>query len=412
MSAEINNSDRVQPNYDGEALLLHGRITDLEREKAEREEDEKKYRDAQLALNRGQLSTNRWMALFTFLLVICTAITGAIAWRQATIARIAAEAAQQSAAAAQTNADVAKKTLAEMQKSGGDTHELAESAKAQSEQAKAQTRELAESLRKSDELIREAAAQSRAAQDSVKLATDESARSGERTERQLKILQDQVAASRDQAKAALSSALAIQKQTETAERPWISVEVKPDGLIFVNGQQPVLTLHVLVKNVGKSIAKHVQVDTEMLPLSPTFPLAIDAGDKQRSLCDDSKLVEAYNTDLFPSDNWTMRYVNVSVPSKDVVAKSFMPPEEKPRGFVGLYIIGCVTYRFSFGEGVGQTLFAYNVVGTLPTTHDGKPILMPVADMPGVKLSLTGFELGVNQPKVFLWQDSLASNESK
>lgn len=301
--------------------------------------------------------------------------------------------------------------LGQLTKQAVDTHELAEAAKSQSEQAKAQTRELAESLSKSDELIQEASTQSKAAQDSVTLATEESARSAERTDRQLKILQDQVAASRDQANAALGSAIAIQKQTETAERPWISVEVKPVGLIFANGE-PILTLHVLVKNVGKSIAKHVQVDAEMIPLSPTFPLAIDAGDKQRRLCDDPKPGEAHNTDLFPSDNWTTRYSYVSALSKDVVAKSFMPPEEKPRSFVGLYLIGCVTYRFSFGEGVGQTRFAYKVFGPLPTTRTGKTIWMTIADMPGVKLPLTGFEVGVDQPKVFLLQDSFASNESK
>ena len=72
------------------------------------------------------------------------------------------------------------------------------------------------------------------------LASKQSVDNAVRTERQLKILQDQVSASHDQAVAALNSAIAIQRQTEITERPWLSVEVTPyTGITFVNGQQAV-----------------------------------------------------------------------------------------------------------------------------------------------------------------------------
>ena len=74
--------------------------------------------------------------------------------------------------------------------------------------------------------ISELQRQATAAQDGVRIAAKESAQNAVRIERQLKLLQSQAEANRDQADAALKSAIAIQKQTEISERPWLSVNLK------------------------------------------------------------------------------------------------------------------------------------------------------------------------------------------
>jgi hypothetical protein len=126
LSTQSPSDHDEEPRYEGEAVLLRGRITDLERDRAEREKEEKKYRDVQLELNQGQLKTNRRIALFTLLLVVCTAVTGGISWRQANITKQAAVAAEKAAIAAQSNADTAASFLEQSKQSSDFTlHQMA-----------------------------------------------------------------------------------------------------------------------------------------------------------------------------------------------------------------------------------------------------------------------------------------------
>jgi hypothetical protein len=97
-----DTTDDVQ--YEGQAILLHGRIKNLEREAAEAKEDDKRYKSAQLAFNRRLVVSN-------ILLVICTAATGAVSLWQATISGTAATAAKDAARAASDNANTAAYAL-------------------------------------------------------------------------------------------------------------------------------------------------------------------------------------------------------------------------------------------------------------------------------------------------------------
>jgi hypothetical protein len=308
----------------------------------------------------------------------------------------------------QSSGQQTDQTIVLLRQQATDTHALAEAAKAQADQAKAQTDKMAESLSKSDELIREASAQAKAAQDSVKLATEESARSGIRTEKQLNILQDQVVASRDQANAALNSALAIQKQTEISERPWISVEATAERLIFVNGRQAALVLKLSIKNVGKSVAKNVQADAKMFAAPPGLPIAVESPTKQRELCDHPKLSQMFSTDLFPSGHPVERELDISVLPSDIAAQS-SSTADKSHSFVGFYVVGCLTYLFSFDNKVGQTRFAYHVIGPAGFTSGGQPVNLPNGTIP-----MMSFEVGVDVPKdkISLMQEALASNDAR
>jgi hypothetical protein len=307
----------------------------------------------------------------------------------------------------QSSGQQTDQTIVLLRQQATDTHALAEAAKAQADQAKAQTDKMAESLSKSDELIREASAQAKAAQDSVKLATEESARSGSRTEKQLTILQDQVAASRDQASAALNAGLAIQRQTEISERPWLSVEATADRLAFVNGQQAVLVLKLSIKNVGKSIAKNVEIDAKMFAVAPGMPIAVEAPAKQRELCEHPKFPQVFSTDLFPSDHPVERELNISVLPSDIAAQS--SSADNSRSFVGFYVVGCVNYLFSFDNKVGQTRFAYHLIGPAGFTPGGQPVNLSNGTVP-----MMSFEVGVDVPKdkIKLWQEAFASNDAR
>lgn len=338
-----------------------------------------------------------WMASATVVMAVSTAVYTRYAWRQW-------KAVSDEIPEIRKSADAAQKTLGELQKSGSDTHDLAEAAKAQAV-------ELAESLKKSDQLIREAAAQAKAAQASVTLATQESAESGERTEKQLKTLQDQVAASHDQATAALQSAAAIQRQTIISERPWLSVEATTEGLTYSGqqGNQPALVLNLSIRNVGKSVAKNVQADAKMFAAAPGMPISVDAPQKQHELCDHPKLSQAFATDLFPSDIPVQRQLDISVLPADVATQSITSLDGS-RSFVSFYVVGCVTYLFSFDNEIGQTRFAYHLMGPVgPFTKSGQ-----VLQLSGGKMPMADFETGANVPKneLGLAQEGFAYNDAR
>ena len=67
--------------------------------------------------------------------------------------------------------------------------------------------------------------------------------------------------------------------TEISERPWLSVEIFPlSGISWIEGappaselnDSPFMKLKVSIKNVGKSIAKDVQIDAKMIPTGADF----------------------------------------------------------------------------------------------------------------------------------------------
>jgi ElaB/YqjD/DUF883 family membrane-anchored ribosome-binding protein len=324
---------------------------------------------------------------------------------------------------------ILKNQLREMHEGGIDTHDLAvaagkqaDAAKVQSEQAKAQTDKMAESLTKTDKLINKATEQANAtnrlamqakrsadvAQEAIQLATKDSVQNAERIERQLTILQDQARAARDQADAALKSAIAIQKQTEISERPWLSVDVATvNGLIWVNGQQAALTLKLSIKNVGKSIAKGIQANAKLVPTAAGMPISANAAQAQRELCDHFGTDQVGAFDLFPADHPTERQLSISaVPSAIATQSVTIQGDKAPRTFVGFDVVGCVSYHSSFGREVHQTRFAYRLIGPQVTSPDGKFLIMPDG-MPVIM----DFEIGVAVPQdnVGLIQELLGSN---
>jgi len=122
LSADQQNDNPKPPFHVEDGIPIFDRLSEVEREQAESKKRDKEYKDKQLSLDRK-------MVLFTFLLVICTAVVGVInAWQ----ARIASR----SAKAAESAATTASNTLIEIKTSSTDTHELAVQAKNQADRTK------------------------------------------------------------------------------------------------------------------------------------------------------------------------------------------------------------------------------------------------------------------------------------
>jgi hypothetical protein len=91
-----------QPQYEGEAILLHTRVQRLEEQRAEANKTDERYKEAQLEVDRGQLRNSTSLKWFTLLLVVCTITTSFIAIWQARISKRSADAAVSAATAAIT----------------------------------------------------------------------------------------------------------------------------------------------------------------------------------------------------------------------------------------------------------------------------------------------------------------------
>lgn len=133
----------------------------------------------------------------------------------------------------------------------------------------------------------------------------------------------------------------MRRQTEISERPWLSVQIKPQILNFVNGSQAVLGVKISMTNVGKSIAKNIRVSVKLFPTNPSLPIALDAADNQQKLCNPPHPSDAVSFDLFPTDKPAEQVVGVSVLPQAVASQSVKAayPGQQPRVYVGLYVVG-------------------------------------------------------------------------
>jgi hypothetical protein len=168
-----------------------------------------------------------------------------------------------------------------------------------------------------------------------------------------------------------------------------------------------LVLKFSVKNVGHSIAKNVQIDAKMFPTSAAMPVATDAAQHQRELCDHPKISQIGAFDLFPVEQPAERELDISALPSSVAAQAVEISGDKPRKFVGFYVVGCVTYRFSFGPEFHQTRFAYHL---RPVAMSKDHTLFMAPDGAAI---MTGFEIGVSVPKdrLGMTQELFALNDA-
>jgi len=127
------NTERNQDVFhlEGGIPVFNTRLDKIESEQAEAKKRDEHYRDEQLKVNRRMM----W---FTALLVVCSAVTGAVSIYQTSVSKIAARAAADNAAAAKAQTEATKAEVEEMKKSGTDTNSLAKAAQAQAESSNRQ----------------------------------------------------------------------------------------------------------------------------------------------------------------------------------------------------------------------------------------------------------------------------------
>jgi hypothetical protein len=202
----------------------------------------------------------------------------------------------------------------------------------------------------------------------------------------------------------------MRRQTEASERPWLSVEVAPNsGLTFPYPSAPAYSISVSIKNIGKSIAKDVQVSAKLIAMPPGRPFALDAANNQMALCNNPKVAPFGTFDLFPTDQPTVETLSMSAEASAVNALSAKYVGDKPRAFIGLYVVGCVSYHSSFGTELRQTRFGRRLFGGPIMAPGGTTVLI----LPNGTPLLSGFEVGVDVPqaKIGLIREFLALNDA-
>jgi hypothetical protein len=164
-----------------------------------------------------------------------------------------------------------------------------------------------------------------------------------------------------------------------------------------------------IKNVGKSIAKDVQIDVKMFPTDVGMPVALDAMKNQQELCDHPTPAQIGRFDLFPIDEPAKREMDVSTVPATIEAHTATSAGDKPRKVVGFYIVGCASYHFSFGAQMHQTLFAYHLLGPPIITADGNPLILSN----GMPLIMGAFEIGVavKEDQLGMMQELFARNDA-
>ena len=277
--AADNTEDHKQPfHYEGGVPVFEGRVEALEREQAVAKERDRKYSERQQALNTR-------MVQFTGLLVLCSALTGAIGAYQAHVADVSAKAAQSAA-------ETAVRTLQAIETSGTDTHDLAQAAKDQAGALKQQAKN----------------------SDRLALAA-----------------QLQAGASETMAKDATSSLQDSEKTFRDDQRAWVGVgEVQ---VIELEEGKP-FRLDITVSNSGKTPALYVESGTGRR-LSPTpllevpTPRDLGALQFQRAVA------------IPPQGKYVL---HVSDPEK-----SPSPTEMLKSGAIHIYEYGKITYEDVYGR---------------------------------------------------------------
>jgi len=202
--------------------------------------------------------------------------------------------------------------------------------------------------------------------------------------------------------AAIWSACIFQGQLEEArrltiisERPWLDINVEPSSDLTFNNEGVNVTVTFLVKNFGKSIAQRTQINAKVSPVAPSLPVAPQAGDVQEELCRSPGLQRIGTFDVLP-DNKPIEPApeqGVGVPMAEMNSLAVKSRDDSSRRFIGLYLVGCITYFSSFEPNPHQTRFAYHLGGPLLWQPDGKLLFLANG------IFHTGdFEIGITIPK--------------
>lgn len=97
--------NETRTGFEAEAVLIRGRIDDVEREQAQAKQRDEEYRQRNIAVQERMAGLQGSMVILTSVLAICAIVGGGIAVWQTSVARRAAQAAERSAKIAEDTLD-------------------------------------------------------------------------------------------------------------------------------------------------------------------------------------------------------------------------------------------------------------------------------------------------------------------
>jgi hypothetical protein len=176
----------------------------------------------------------------------------------------------------------------------------------------------------------------------------------------------------EQNKAMSKQLVIIQKQYESADRPWLKVDLKTVGPLTFTNQNAYFTvpIRVTMKNVGRSVANKVRFEYDVF--LPNESDIIDGPSKRQTIILNrlsSEETRHERQSIFPNEEKT-----VIGPFGAAITEDFEAPRVKKPTNIVPFVIGCVEYQFASSPNRHYTCFSYTVVRIDPDRKVEKGVI--------------------------------------
>ena len=186
----------------------------------------------------------------------------------------------------------------------------------------------------------------------------DSAANAESVKSQLNIAQQQARAAQTTAEAARKQALTAQKQFESADRPWIGIEVSVSDPLTYDGRAAHIGFNFIPKNVGRSPAQSIWI----WPTLIVGGMGSDVREEEKHLCEHAiaqnqpSQVPWSKYTLFPNEFYSQK-ISLELPAEKITSFT----HEREVGLIPILLVGCVDYVFGPASQHHQTGFIYEVL---------------------------------------------------
>jgi hypothetical protein len=182
-----------------------------------------------------------------------------------------------------------------------------------------------------------------------------------------------------------------------ADRPWLSIEVAPDGpIIFQNGTQATIPVKYRLTNTGHSPANDVRMKFDIVfPAFGSSPI-----NRQRQIAQQPRAASLPFSSGVVFAGAPAEYQTAHIVSIDQMME-FATEEMKKNGPVEWtqpYIVGCINYTFGQSAFTGETGFIYEIK-TRSIDNPKITLLLKInADVPEERLVFERYILGGDYAK--------------
>jgi hypothetical protein len=165
-----------------------------------------------------------------------------------------------------------------------------------------------------------------------------------------------------------------------ADRPWLSVDVVPNGPLTFEGDNVNLVVRFIVRNTGRSAANEATINSKVIApkLGANRNMYEEAINRQKEICV-KEIPTIMPRTVFPGDiyaaDWTF----------DMGRNEIEPNAIEGTKIFGLFIVGCVNYRFGDEPTGYQTGFVREVHVFDPKTPGARYGLFLDEEVPADRL---------------------------